>query len=63
MVDGRPVGMEGIQDMELVDPEEMLKAYYTTHSNTLGDSWFICKKCPTFKTSHNSTLRYKWHST
>ena len=24
-----------------VDPEEMLKAYYTTHSNTLGDSWFI----------------------
>lgn len=40
-----------------VDPEEMLKAYYTTHSNTLGDSWFICKKCPTFKTSHNSTLR------
>jgi len=57
VVDGRPVGMEGMQDMELVDPEEMLKAYYTTHSNTLGDSWFICKKCPTFKTSHNSTLR------
>ena len=29
-----------VQQMD-IDPEEMLKAYYTTHSNTLGDSWFI----------------------
>ena len=44
-------------DEVIVDPEEALKSFYTTHANTLGDSWYICKKCPTFKTSHNSTLR------
>ena len=55
IVEGSEVVTEPTQ--VVTDPEELLKTYYTSHSNTLGDSWYICKKCPAFKTSHNSTMR------
>ena len=44
-------------DSDTSDPEEVLKSYYNTHSNSFGDMWYICKTCPTFRTSHNSTMR------
>ena len=39
-----------------VDPEELLKTYYTTHTED-EKIWYSCKTCEKYRTEFNSTMR------
>ena len=43
--------------MEEVDPEEILKTYYDTHTQDSEQIWYSCKICEGYRTDFNSTMR------
>ena len=37
--------------------ENVFKQFYDTHTNSLGDTWYSCNRCASYKTEFNSTMR------
>ena len=50
--DGRPQPWD-----DIVDVEAELVKYYTTHKNSIGDTWFTCNMCPEQRIKYSSSLR------